>query len=519
MKKIFIFFLTILLSYCLAVFLSSPVHAQDAPAENWVDGDYAGCMTGEDGALVTGGMCAPAYASHMQTNFSLDFVRKSMGPIPGLTITEHAYKNNPRLVTQMRQGSAVSGIGNYIATMYKYPPANTGLFLADIGQTLGFLPKQAYAQGIGFSGLSALLPIWKAFRNIAYVLMALVLVVIGFMVMLRKKIDPKTVVTIQNALPKIVITLLLITFSYAIVGIMIDLMYISLFLVVSIFKSTGLVPDLPVLAPIKWAMGYKSVDQVITTGGLGAIYNLLFPFWGLSMTDLAFDLLGGWSTVISGAIGGGLVGLLTPAGLAGGAAGALIGGAAIPVLGTLLISLAVVFTFIRLLFLFINAYIQIILSLLIGPLHILFEAVPGSTAFSSWFKNLFSNIIVFPIAGALFLISYIFSAIADPTLVGVAQSGRVWSPPYLAIISNPQSHSIAALFSLGVLMVIPTVVGGIKEALKAKPVIPAGPGAIFAPITGAYQTAQGALSQFYYGEQILGPQGTIGKIIRGKPKE
>ena len=34
----------------------------------------------------------------------------------------------------------------------------------------------------------------------------------------RKKIDPKTVVTAQNAIQRVIIALILITFSYAIVG-------------------------------------------------------------------------------------------------------------------------------------------------------------------------------------------------------------------------------------------------------------------------------------------------------------
>ncbi|MFZ5845722.1 MAG: hypothetical protein ACOY0S_04690, partial [Patescibacteria group bacterium] len=78
--------------------------------------------------------------------------------------------------------SAIAGINNFIAMMYANPPADLALWINDTAIALGFKPKPAYAQGIGFSGLAALLPIWKAFRNIAYLLLAIVMIVIGFMV-------------------------------------------------------------------------------------------------------------------------------------------------------------------------------------------------------------------------------------------------------------------------------------------------------------------------------------------------
>jgi len=48
----------------------------------------------------------------------------------------------------------------------------------------------------------------------------------AFMIMFRVRISPQTVITVQSALPKIIFTLILITFSYAIAGFLIDLMYV-----------------------------------------------------------------------------------------------------------------------------------------------------------------------------------------------------------------------------------------------------------------------------------------------------
>ncbi|OGG09504.1 hypothetical protein A2154_02290 [Candidatus Gottesmanbacteria bacterium RBG_16_43_7] len=402
-----------------------------------------------------------------------------------------------------------------IAYMYTNPPADLAYWIYDTGKTLGFIRAPVYAQerGIGFSGLEALLPIWKVFRNIAYLLLAIVMVVIGFMIMFRRKIDPKTVVTVQNALPRIIITLILITFSYAIVGLMIDLMYVAILFATILMQQTGLVSfDLnpyqnlkSFLGQMLGGQGLQSLEQVMTTGGLGAVWQLLFPWGFATLTKLSAQLLGwNWSwTAGAGAISvAALFAAFAPIAIIAGTA------AAVPILVAVLLSLALIFAFIRLLVMFITAYIQIIFALIIGPIQILTEAIPGSSGFSSWFKNLLANILVFPIATMFFLLSMAFMSIAD-------QGDKIWTPPYASLPGGSVS-SIGALFSLGVLFAIPTVVGSIKEAIKAKPLVQAGPGAVVGPVIGTIQTGMGTLSQFYYGKELL--KG-VGGFLRSRSSE
>ena len=99
------------------------------------------------------------------------------------------------------QNGALSGLGGSMIAMYANPPASTKEYAIDLGKTLGFIPKSAMAQGIGFAGLAPLLPLWKVFRDVSYGILAIILIVVGLMVMFRKKIDPKTVVTVQNSIP------------------------------------------------------------------------------------------------------------------------------------------------------------------------------------------------------------------------------------------------------------------------------------------------------------------------------
>ncbi len=333
--------------------------------------------------------------------------------------------------------STIASIGTMVTAMYANPPADLALWIKDTGQTLGFIPREVNAQGIGFSGLSPLLPLWKGFRNIAYALLALVMVIIGFMVMFRKKIDPKTVVTVQNALPKIVLTLLLITFSYAIVGLMIDLMYLVIAIVASL------------LIPVSnGALGADTASKYMN-GGIWNLFAMVFG-GGLSAVHNITKLLGFTDTTLLQKV---------------------LHVGADAVLG-FFVAIALLFAWIRILFLLVGAYIQILISLLTGPLQILTEAFPGSNGFSSWIKNLFVNIAAFPITAGMLMIGTI--------LTKFNQDSKVWTPPLLA---SGGADGWIGIVGLGVLFAIPGIVNSLKEALKAKPAVNAGPGAIFAPIT------------------------------------
>jgi hypothetical protein len=331
--------------------------------------------------------------------------------------------------------SAVASIA-----MYTNPPADLALWIKDTGQTLGFVPKLANAQGVGFTGLSPLLGIWKAFRNIAYALLAIIMIVIGFMVMFRKKIDPKTVVTVQNALPKIVLTLLLITFSYAIVGLMIDLMYLSIALIASL------------LIPVSNGALAPQTGSTYMNGGVWTLFGAVLN-----------GSLSSWMAIVN------LLLPVTPTGI-----GFLID--VIPWVGLTIIvgfclAIFIFITYVRILFMLLTAYVQIIVSLLIGPLQILTEALPGSTGFSSWFKNLFANIAVFPIAAAMMMLATILGRLGSA-------ANPLWTPPLLSkFASSGANTGILGVIAIVLLSQIPGFARAVKEAIKTKPLVGGGSGA------------------------------------------
>ena len=65
--------------------------------------------------------------------------------------------------------------------------------------------------------------LWGQSRNIAYMFFVVAMIVIGFMIMFRNKIGGQVLVSISNSIPQLIICLVLVTFSFAIAGIMLDI--------------------------------------------------------------------------------------------------------------------------------------------------------------------------------------------------------------------------------------------------------------------------------------------------------
>jgi len=117
-------------------------------------------------------------------------------------------------------------------------PVSSGQYIAHLSSNFGIAkPALAQTAGYGFSALVTVLPLWEAMRNIVYVFFVLIFLFIGIGIMFRLHIDPRTVMTIQNSLPKIVVGLILVTLSYAIAGFLVDMMYVSMYATYSVISG------------------------------------------------------------------------------------------------------------------------------------------------------------------------------------------------------------------------------------------------------------------------------------------
>lgn len=386
--------------------------------------------------------------------------------------------------------SVIGLLNKNIVAMYKHKPADAQLYLADIAGKAGVI-KPAFAQGIGFSGLSPLLGLWKAFRNIAYGFLIIIMVIIGFMILFRMKIDPRTVISIQNAIPRIVVTLILITFSYAIAGIMIDFMYLCLYVTLIAFSTAGggNVPGLTISGAMGAITGLPLNDLFGSAWSAGpaaitGLVNLIGRGTADTIGAVVLTALGGFvGATFGGAIGAGI-------GSVGVLGGGIVGqGSTGNALAWLIVSLALLFAIVRIAVTLLSAYIQIILGVIFGPLQLMFGAIPNVDAFSSWIRNLTANLGVFVVTSIMLLLASILSAQATQ----VANS-NLWVPPGLG---GQQGAAASGLISFGMVLSIPSMAAALKEMLKAKGTLPVG-SSLSTALTSPFSTGMQLISTGYY---------------------
>lgn len=372
--------------------------------------------------------------------------------------------------------TALKSISNVIAMIYDHPPASGYAYTKNLLANAGLI-RPAYAQGIGFSALTPFLPLWAATRNIAYAILIIIMVAIGFMVIFRMHIDPKTVITAQAAIPKILLTLLFITLSYAIVGFLIDIMYLSIAIIVSVILKV--VPGECLGGTICY--GWERWQNDMMNGGMWVLISSIFSGGFATVDDFLTSFLLPLGTSSAGGI---VISIIT-----GTILPAIIGVGGLSLIFAAILVLGLLFVFIRLLMLLTNSYIQIIISLILGPLLLLSEAIPGRSAFKSWILNTVANLSVFPATAAILMFA---------TYLTTSNLGGVWAPPFLSGPAGSGQGFFSAFLGLSVIFISPTLVATLKKALQAQAALPVTAGTVMSPLTGGFQTFMGATTSYSY---------------------
>ena len=338
------------------------------------------------------------------------------------------------------------------------------------------LVKEAKAQtsgGFGFGAAETVQKLWQMTRNISYFLLVIVVVVFSFMIMFRVKISPQTVITVQSALPKIVFSLILITFSYAIAGLLIDIMYLVIGMIASLITSNNLSGD-----------SVTELFRALTDQN--SIFSLIVTYFFTFSTVSFLSLISGW---------------------------AILALPAMFILHILVVIVALItlfFMFFKILWLLLKTYTSILLQIIIGPLQILIGTIsPNSGGFSKWLKSLAANLAVYPAMGFMFFLSFLFlrGALDNVTLFGIrldfipaslfpfkiesgVLGGNSWSPPLTA---GEKAVSLLYVFvSFTIITLIPKTADIIKGMIEGKPL--------------AYGTA--------IGEALFGPFVTAGQVSK-----
>lgn len=321
-------------------------------------------------------------------------------------------------------GGIIGGLGYLMGVMYANPVASSTTYVADVLNS-AHIATPAYAQGLGFASLDPILPLWKNFRNLAYLFFVVIFIVIGFMIMFRSKIGGQTAVTAQQAIPQVVISLLFVTFSYAVAGLLIDAMYIVMILLLGIFGET-------------FGEGNSNILSYNILNLFGVLWKAGPANIGRNM-DIAGTFLEGFAgdTGAVGTVLGFLTGLML----------------------TLLLAVAVLIGSVRLFFELLKSYASIVLSVVTSPIILMTGAIPGKNVFVPWVKDLIGNLLPFPTVLLVVIMFYQFTAMGSRTQGG-------FNPPFL--LNNSDTGALSALMGLAIILSLPDIVKKIKEPLVNK---------------------------------------------------
>ncbi len=228
-----------------------------------------------------------------------------------------------------------------------------------------------YAQsGYTFLQDTNLSTLWEKTRLIAYAAFVVVLIAAGFMIMFRQKIGGQMMVTVFNTLPKVIVGLFLVTFSFAIVGIVIDI----------------------------GAVLIRVISSVLNTGPNPVVVTNPFSLIGVLFrgTNGNFSPL----TLTGGGVGGGVLGivggLLASGGAIAGIPGVLIIGGIIALVITLVVIGIVFMASLKVFTTLFKAYLGIILDTIMAPLYLTLAVIPGKESLGhDWFNRVLKNVLTF----------------------------------------------------------------------------------------------------------------------------
>jgi hypothetical protein len=394
---------------------------------------------------------------------------------------------------------------SFIDSLYVYRPLNKSEYLTDLGRSIG-LTREANAQvgGSGNAVLSPVFKLWEVTRNITYLAMILIFVVVGLMVMFRQKLNPQTVVSIQLALPGLVIGLILITFSYFFAALITDLAFLGTDLVGYYFQTasgspstsltyelgstnalrvgghfigvvkksqldeaaTQLLEGLPPASDISWSKLFTDWDGLLVElTNPRRLVTLMIGFIAFQFGQAIGGVLGGLAGLTAGLLGKyafvltgaqGVTGPLLATGLA-----AMALGNPTSFLGFTLYFIAVfaiLYTLLRLALALINNYLQIIFLTITAPFHFLVASLPGKQGVAvTWMRNMLCHVLAFPAVIAVFYFAAFMvrgSSIPGLTVVNAPQ---IASTHTLPLFGGIDLSLVQALLAFGAILATPKI--------------------------------------------------------------
>lgn len=330
--------------------------------------------------------------------------------------------------------SLVNFLNKAIAATYT-PPASGTYYVASAIDDIG-ISRTAYAQGFGYYGLQPFLTTWKVMRNFVYVAFSVVIIGVAISILMRQSFSGQNSVTVQQMLPNIIITLIAITFSYAIAGFLIDLMYWIMYAVGS-FIQVSTSGD---------ASG-GSYGGLVSGGKLGVNYilslNIFEVFVNIASSGFT-NTFSGVSGMIEGLLGEGILGKM---------AGWFSGG-----LAALVMIIIVLTNVFRLFFILAKSYVYVVLYTIFAPFILTMQAFKPGT-FKRWVLSVAANLSPFVLTFFMLVFLGICNAVFQDS------STKGWTPPFMFAATGTGASTMGAIVSIGMILAMNEIITEFKKMI------------------------------------------------------
>ncbi len=498
---------------------------------------------------------SPLYTDLLVNNmfhtFSCLAIGQSMIGHPCLTyqITQNAQgmiQGIPVLSQTNLSGGASGAINSMIVALYQNPPVKTTDYLASVGEGLG-IAKEAKAQGVRGSGagiLNPVLTLWQGSRNISYVIMIIIFLIIGLMVMFRSKLNPQTVISAQTALPGLIIGLILITFSYFLAGLISDMAFVGTNVVGYYFQvAQGLSPE-----DLAKPENLAKVDLVknLNNSSVIAVFGKMIPgdrlpgeedslvtyiqhvvhvlfdnapqgvqdFMRFAAATMAFQygeqighIVPKWGDLVG--IGTGLITAAVAATNVDWVAGLLLSWIAMVVL---------LYSMLKLVFNLVKVYLTIVFLTITAPFQLLAAALPGRQGMATnWMLNMLANVLAFPaVLAVLYFVAYLFPRKDqfNTAPFHITQTATVFGQNTFPLLGGLDSGFINFLVAFAALTILPAVPEVINRSIGRAGAAGQLLGQEFASNLQGGRGYSNQWQQFTGGVQRIGQNWTT---FRGKP--
>lgn len=295
----------------------------------------------------------------------------------------------------MRKGLVGAGDEAIQAMFDNQPSVNVIAHLANEWVPGYATTNSVYANGYEDLRIGGIDTLWSITRNIAYAGYVIIMIIIGFMIMFRNKIGGQTMVTLGNSLPRIILSLILVTFSFAIIGLIIDFGGFLKNVIANVYYS-DVSGGIQIHEPFALLKGFfdKNIAAAVASTGVALTGGAMTGGLLVAIKYFAVTGVGGW----------------------------LVAGLAL-----LLISLAfigiVLWGGVKLWITLIKAYFGIVLNVIIAPISIMFGALPGNqAAMINIFKSALRNVLVFPLAFAIVNLPYYIESVNQGVNLGFPET-------------------------------------------------------------------------------------------------